>query len=86
MIIPSTSACVWTQKKSHLSINYSSTKDTYNEPEVVKGWTAERSEFESQYRQDFSNLHVFQTGSGAHQPHIQRVPATVVQQPGHEAH
>jgi hypothetical protein len=28
--------------------------------------TAKGSDFESQYRQDFSPLHVFQTGSGAH--------------------
>jgi hypothetical protein len=29
-------------------------------------WTAEGSEFESRYGQDFSPLHLFQTGSGAH--------------------
>jgi hypothetical protein len=30
------------------------------------GWTAHGLEFESRYGQDFSPLHVVQTGSGAH--------------------
>jgi hypothetical protein len=29
-------------------------------------WTTERSEFESRYVQEFSLLHVVQTGSGVH--------------------
>jgi hypothetical protein len=31
------------------------------------GWTTERSEFESRWGQEFSLLHVVQTGSGVHQ-------------------
>jgi hypothetical protein len=31
-----------------------------------RAWTAEGSEFASQYGQDFCLLHVVQTGSGAH--------------------
>jgi hypothetical protein len=30
------------------------------------GWTTEGSEFESRYGQEFSLLHVVQTGSGVH--------------------
>jgi hypothetical protein len=33
---------------------------------LATGWTTEGSEFESQYGQEFSLLHVVQTGSGAH--------------------
>jgi hypothetical protein len=33
---------------------------------LVTCWTAEGSEFESQYGQEFSTLQVVQTGSGAH--------------------
>jgi hypothetical protein len=33
---------------------------------LVKRWKTEGSEFESLYGQEFSLLHVVQTGSGAH--------------------
>jgi hypothetical protein len=51
------------------------------------GQTTEVSEFESREGQDFSPLHVVQTGSGAHQP-IQWVPGALspgVKRPGREA-
>jgi hypothetical protein len=33
---------------------------------TATGWTTEESEFEPQYGQEFSLLHVVQTGSGVH--------------------
>jgi hypothetical protein len=30
------------------------------------GWSTEGSEFESRYGQEFSHLHIVQTGSGVH--------------------
>jgi hypothetical protein len=33
---------------------------------LATGWTTEGSEFESRYGQEFSLLHVVQTGSGVH--------------------
>jgi hypothetical protein len=33
---------------------------------IATGWTAEGSEFESRYGQEFSLLHIVQTGSGVH--------------------
>jgi hypothetical protein len=53
------------------------------------GLTTERSEFESQYVQEFYLLHVLQTGSGPTQPPIQWVPEAVsaaVKRPGITGH
>jgi hypothetical protein len=45
---------------------------------LVKGWTTEGSEFESRWGQEFSFLHVIQTGSGAPtQPPIEGVPGAL---------
>jgi hypothetical protein len=35
--------------------------------DIATGWNAERSGFMSPQKKDFSLLHPFQTGSGAHQ-------------------
>jgi hypothetical protein len=48
------------------------------------GWTTKGSEFDKK----FSFLHVVQTGSGAHQPHIQWIPGAlspVIKRSGREA-
>jgi hypothetical protein len=38
----------------------------HSEKRLVTGWTTEGSEFESRQGQEFSLLHVVQTGFGAH--------------------
>jgi hypothetical protein len=55
---------------------------------IATGWTTEGLEWESQWGQEFSILHVVQTGSGSTQPPIQRLPGVIslgVKQEGCEA-
>jgi hypothetical protein len=52
------------------------------------GWTNEASDFKSQWGQEFSLLHVIQSGSGATQPSIKWVPGALspgVKRAGREA-
>jgi hypothetical protein len=46
--------------------------------EILEGdWTTKGSEFESRYGQEFSLLHVVQTGSGAHPASYPMVPGAL---------
>jgi hypothetical protein len=49
---------------------------------IATGWTTEGSEFESQWGQEFSLLHVVQTGSGAAKPPFYWVPGRVLPRVG----
>jgi hypothetical protein len=55
---------------------------------MAMGWTTHRSEFEARWGQDFSPLHVIQTGYGAHPatyPMDNRDSFPGVKRPGREA-
>jgi hypothetical protein len=61
-------ACCFLSRRSRYSLQYSVLKAeiAQSAQRLATGWTIKGSKSDSRWRQEFSILHVVQTGSGAH--------------------